>query len=446
MINQRKNTIYFIAFTSISVVLYFLFAYFLKRENTLTLFSIFGLLAGFYYFIIKRTELLLGNYNQFIVIAFCLRLLFLFSTPALSDDFYRFIWDGRLIGQGLNPFGYLPSQIIKDQMIDGASNMELFEKMNSPNYYSVYPPVLQLLFYISAKLSFGYNAVAVFNLRIFILIAELGTFIYLRKILDFLNINKTKIFLYLLNPLVIIELTGNLHFEAVMIFFLSAAFYYLMVNRFSFSAVFVALAISTKLIPLIFLPLIVKKLGWKNGIIYSTFSVAIIILLFLPFLDRQLISNISESVELYFQKFEFNASIYYLLREIGYEMVGYNAISFIGKVLPVISTCLILFISFSSKRSENWQSFFGSALIIVFIYYIFSMVVHPWYITLLVLLNVFNKKRFAILWSILIFLSYFAYHSVPFKETLWINVIEYTMVILFLLFENKRLKATQVFN
>ncbi len=446
MINSKKNTIHFVAFSLISVGLYLLFAYFLKRENTYTIFSIFSLLAGLYYFTIKRTELLSENYNHFVLVAFSLRLLFLFSIPALSDDFYRFIWDGRLIQQGINPYNYLPEVIMKKQMLDGASNLELFHKMNSPHYYSIYPTVLQLLFFLSAKLSFGYNAVAIFNLRFFILISELGTFFYLKKILDYLNINKAKIFLYLLNPLVIIELSGNLHFEAVMIFFLTTSFYYLMINRFNLSAIFIAFAICTKMIPLLFLPLIVKKIGWKNGAIYTLFSIGIYFSLFLPFIDKQLISNISMSLGLYFQKFEFNASIYYLLREIGFKLVGYNAIGIIGIVLPIISTCLILLISFRGRKNENWQSFFGKALKVLFVYYLFSMIVHPWYITLLILISVFTEYRFAIIWSILIFGSYFAYNSFPFKESLLVNVIEYTVIVLFFLHENKKLKAINVFN
>ncbi len=442
----RENKILIAVTWIIAVALYFLFAYYLKRENTLILFSVFAVLAFQYFFTLQGTKLLDQHYDYFVSGAFGLRLMFLLSLPSLSDDFYRFIWDGRLIQEGLNPYSYLPNQLIDEQLIGGANNMELFQKMNSPNYYSVYPPVLQLLFFISAKLSFGYNAVAIFNLRFFILLAEFGTFIYLKKILDFLKIPKIKIFFYLFNPLIIIELTGNLHFEAIMIFFLTASFYYLMNNKYSFSAIFIAFAISTKIIPLIFFPLIIKKIGWKNGIIYAVLSVVIIFATFLPFINKQLISNFSASIGLYFQKFEFNASIYYLLREIGYKMVGYNAIGFIGKMLPIVSTSLILLISFKVTKSETWQSFFAKALKILFIYYLFSLIVHPWYISLLVLISVFTENRFAILWSILIFASYFAYNSIPFKESMWVNAIEYLVVILYFLYESKKPKVINIFN
>jgi hypothetical protein len=39
-------------------------------------------------------------------------LLLLFAVPALSDDFYRFVWDGRLLFNGINPYTILPADFI----------------------------------------------------------------------------------------------------------------------------------------------------------------------------------------------------------------------------------------------------------------------------------------------------------------------------------------------
>jgi len=446
MLNISLNKCYFLIFTIGSFGSYFIIAYFLHRENIFPLFGLYALLSGLYFFILVEKKLLSEYYYLFIFISFIFRLLFFPSSPELSDDFYRFIWDGRLTAEGLNPFAYLPNQVFQEKLIDGISNTELFLKMNSPNYYSIYPPILQFIFLISVKLSFGHNNIAVFNMRIFILLAEFGTYIYLIKILDFLKFNKTKVFLYLLNPLVVIELTGNLHFEAVMIFFLTASIYYLIINKLDFSSILIALSICTKMVPLLFIPIIVKKIGFRSGVRYSSITFGIIFLSFLPFIDNQLFYHIGDSIMLYFQKFEFNASFYYLLREIGYNIVGYNAIGFLGKVLPIISTSLILIISFRGDGNETWEVFFSRALKILFIFYLFSLVVHPWYISLLVLISVLTQNRFAIVWSIVIFGSYFAYSYIPFKENLVVNAFEYTVVIIYFFYENKKLKSINILN
>ena len=77
--------------------------------------------------------------------------------------------------------------------------------------------------------------------------------------------------LYSFNPLIIIELTGNLHFEGVVMCFLGLAFYVGVKNRKSLvlSSFLFACAVCVKMLPLIFIPLIIRKLGWKKGFTYT---------------------------------------------------------------------------------------------------------------------------------------------------------------------------------
>jgi uncharacterized membrane protein len=72
------------------------------------------------------------------------------------------------------------------------------------------------------------------------------------------------VFIYALNPLVIIELTGNLHFEAVMIFFTLLSVWLLVTNKWILASLALTLAISAKLLPIIFLPLLFITLVGKK--------------------------------------------------------------------------------------------------------------------------------------------------------------------------------------
>ncbi len=143
------------------------------------------------------------------------------------------------------------------------------------------------------------------------------------------------ILLYALNPLVIVELTGNLHFEALMITFVLASVYLLRRQKLVLSGVAMALAVCTKLLPLIFLPLYLRRLGWKTALLFYAAVGAASAALFLPLITPELVTGMRDSVELYFQKFEFNASIYYLIREVGYYQKGYNIIQQAGRWLAI---------------------------------------------------------------------------------------------------------------
>jgi hypothetical protein len=84
-----------------------------------------------------------------------------------------------------------------------------------------------------------------------------------------------------------------------------------------------------------------------------------------------------------------------------------------------------------------------SMLWVLTFYYMLSATVHPWYIIFLVLLSVFTPYRFALVWSLTVVLSYYAYSNPVFAENLWLLAIEYIVVLGFLgyeIFNTKRQK------
>ena len=79
------------------------------------------------------------------------RALFLFSIPNLSDDFYRFIWDGRLLASGNHPFAQLPVYYMDNNVSIQGINEDLFNKLNSPEYFTIYPALSQYVFWLAAS-------------------------------------------------------------------------------------------------------------------------------------------------------------------------------------------------------------------------------------------------------------------------------------------------------
>lgn len=411
-ISQQYFKWIFIVF---SAILYYHIGYVIVRSEFLLLLIDFSALFLLYFLAIKFFE-----FDWFTAIF--LRLVLTASIPTLSDDYFRFIWDGNLMASGQNPFKYLPSELPKN---------EIYEGLNSKNYFSVYPPLLQLIFGFSSFVANGNILANIIAMRSIILMADLGSIYLIIKLLAHFNLSKNQVQLFALNPLIIVELTGNLHFEGVTLFFTLLAFN-LLINyqntgrNLILSAISLAMAVLIKLLPLIFIPLIINKLGWKKGVFYSLLVALIVTLAFIPFLNIQMILNISNSLNLYFQKFEFNASVYYVVKWLGIFLNNNNPIQVAGPLLNFIGGIVLIWISFANKKLIEKLNV--KLLFLPAIYLLLATTVHPWYICTLVGLSCLTKYRFAIVWSGLCILSYSAYQSKVYSENLWLISIEYLIV------------------
>lgn len=444
-------------FVLLTVLFYVSFAYDLNRNDYIKLVSLYAALFIFFYKLIKLNR---QNFTFLAVLSFSFRILFLFSLPNLSQDFYRFLWDGRMILQGFNPYLYTPESFIISGILPINQAQELYNGMGILNasHFTNYPPLNQLCFVIAGLFAGKSILGSVIVLRLIIIAADFGTLYFGKKLLDKLNIPVNTIFWYILNPFIIIELTGNLHFESVMIFFLIWSLYLFQVGKWRFSAVIFAFSISIKLIPLIFIPLFFScffngKLSiknWKSNFLelknlFLFYGIILLInlILFLPFYSLEFIQNYTKTVALWFQDFEFNASLYYVARTIGYLFRGYNEIGVIGKVFPVIIFLFVLHTSFF-RRNKSLKEVILSMFIVLSFYYFMSTTVHPWYIATLLILSIFTKYKFPLVWSFAAILSYLAYANSDNTENLWIISLEYSIVYGFLIWEIFIKKATKM--
>ena len=426
----RSNTVSY-TLLGVSALAYLALAYATPRTDFRQLLLLYAVVfAGYLYVTNRRFNLWHG-----IGAAIVFRLLFLLATPALSDDYFRFVWDGRLLAAGINPFLYLPQFFLSPDApeVSGITE-ELYQQLNSPGYYSIYPPVSQAVFWLSVKLSPGSIWGSVVAMRVLLLLADVGSILLLLRLLRKMGLPERNVLLYALNPLVIIELVGNLHFEALMIFFLLLSLQQLFYQRLLISGAALGLAVGTKLLPLMFLPFLLRKLGIRRFLLLGGAVLITVAALFFPLVSGEVLQNIFRSVDLYFQKFEFNASIYYLLRWLGFRISGYNQIAVIGPLLSAVTLVTIIALA-SVKRLGSVRRLAGYMAAALTVYLFLATTVHPWYITTLVALTAMSQFRYAVVWSGLAMLTYATYRSSAYKEDLGLVTLEYSIVFLWVLVE-----------
>lgn len=426
----------FICFLFLVSLLYI--SYITARSDSTELLLLYGLLFVLYLIVTGTSDSL--NYPFYLRFSVVARAALLFSIPNLSEDFYRFIWDGRMWHAGYHPFLAPPSEWV-DKQIPGLSR-DLFLKLNSPGYFTVYPPLLQGIFFFAVWIFPNSVYGSLIVMKLILLLSELGNLWLIGKLLKKTGGDRRHILLYALNPLVILEGVGNLHFDPLMLFFLLAFLRLCVDGKAVRAAVLFALSICTKLLPLMLLPMLPAYMRPASWIKFTILTLALVLVLFLPLYHPDLLSGYQHGVGYYFRKFEFNASLYYLYREWGYWYYGYNIIERSGPNLGYAAVALILLYSAIRiywarirKPSELAQPLATDIQWILFIFLMCTTTVHPWYIIPLIGLASVTGFRFGIVWSFVIFLTYANYGHTPMKENLFLVTMEYVVVLAYLTYE-----------
>ncbi|MCB0762379.1 MAG: DUF2029 domain-containing protein, partial [Flavobacteriales bacterium] len=260
-----------------------------------------------------------------------------------------------------------------------------------------------------------------------------ATMMLLLRLLQAYKLPSGNIMFYAWNPLVIMEVVGNLHFEGLMLLGILGALYALHRKKQHWSGVAMGLAISAKLIPLMLVPAFFRYLGMRKWLLWSVVAGLVFVVTFLPFALGGFPASMLNSVDLYFRSFEFNASIFYLVRAIGFATVGYDIIQWSGPVLGVITAVTLLVLAFA-----KWGSSLPARMVVMLTcYYLLATTVHPWYIVTLVGLATLSGHAYVMVWSFLVLLSYSHYFGGGFKEYYWVIALEYALLLAAMVWNGK---------
>ena len=148
-----------------------------------------------------------------LAIAAVARLLFLFRSPELSDDIYRYLWDGLTLLGERNPYAAAPAAV---QPTVGAL-IGLQRLVNHSGLVTIYPPAAQLVFAAGALLGGG-----VIGIKALLVLLDLGSCFLILRLLTTFRLPAWLAVLYAWHPLPVLEVGVSGHIDAAGIFFVLA--------------------------------------------------------------------------------------------------------------------------------------------------------------------------------------------------------------------------------
>jgi hypothetical protein len=186
----------------------------------------------------------------------------LFFVPRTSDDAYRYVWDGRVLLAGIDPYQFAPADPAAVQLRDPV----LFPDgqpplINRPGVPAIYPPIAQLWFAPIAFLTPG--AAGTLGVQIAGAAAVVVTTWLLAR---FLGDRRGWSLLYGACPAVALEAANGAHLDAISALCVFGLGWAAVRRRHWLAGVFLGLAAGIKLVPLLLIPAFLRRGRWRTAL------------------------------------------------------------------------------------------------------------------------------------------------------------------------------------
>jgi len=249
-------------------------------------------------------------------VALVLRIFFLFGPPQLSDDIYRYVWDGGRTLLGENPYASAPAAVHPPPDLAYEHS-----RINHPAYVTIYPPAAQAIFAIGALPGLG-----VTGLKALLLLFDMGLCVLIMRTLGRLGMPLQRCALYAWNPLPVLEIAGSGHVDGAGLTMLMGAVCMILAERenfsspdgrrwvFGLSGALTACAALVKLFPIALLPVLTLLIPSRRRPSYVLGFAAASAALILPFLPH--LVNMADTLGVYSRHWEFAGFAFNALRKL----------------------------------------------------------------------------------------------------------------------------------
>lgn len=311
------------------------------------------LLAGILYvvavFLVERFRL--GRAAMTVILAgtVLFRLVLLLATPSLSDDVYRYQWDGRVQRAHLNPYLAVPSSPELSWLLN-PDNPEP-PGIDTP---TIYPPLSELV-YRTIETVVGYKLVST--------ILDLACVGLLSLLLAIMKLPLHRVLAYAWNPAVLLSFAMSGHFDPLAILMVLAALFFLVRDHPKLSVAALALAFLSKLFPVLLLPAFLKRVRPA----YAGIFALLVFAFYLPFSGAGL--HLLDGARNYGRDWSNNASLFEVLHFVARSKA--RADFFAGLIVLGAIGCL----------AQRRAGLLWSSLVLTEGVLLVSPTAYPWYFT-----------------------------------------------------------------
>jgi hypothetical protein len=380
---------------------------------------IFFILSALYLisiYLLFRHRSLWAHSKSMLFIIFILALIFraclLPADPAvLSKDMYRYIWDGRVQQNGINPYLHPPDADELRELRDH----KIYPNLNRKSDRTLYPAGAQIFFrlfhMIAGESVSGYKSLmTLFDvLTLFALLALLRVY----------GFDDTRFIIYAWNPLVIFEIAYSGHLEGLTVFWMVLALYLNATRKPMLAVACLAVSSAIKLYPALLLPALLDRGERLKGIFIFT---AAIVLLYLPFFvaGRKVLGFLPIYLQNPYESFNLGLKylIIHLLPQLNYYLLSKVFL------LGLAAAGLVAF--FKSKQGDQVIRY--AYLLIGLLLVLMPASLHPWYVIILIPFLCFYPAVAWILFSCMVTLSYLKYVAPSGIMPISVLVLEYGML------------------
>jgi hypothetical protein len=196
----------------------------------------------------------------------------LVPMPPVSTDIYRYVWDGRVQGAGINPYRYRPA----DPALVGLRDEAIYQGINRVDYArTIYPPMAQAIFFVATRLSENVTAI-----KLAMLAFEAGAIAVILALLRRRGLPQSRILLYAWHPLPLFEFAGSGHVDAAAIGFMLLAALAADRQHPALAGALLAGGALVKYFPAVIAPALWRRWDWRFPLAF----VLVVVALYLPYL------------------------------------------------------------------------------------------------------------------------------------------------------------------